>query len=105
MRGSDTVSRQGGDEFIGLLHNIQKVEDVASTAEYLLGLLAEPYWIDNNRYDLTVSIGISLFPDDSDDIATLYHQADAAMYRAKRMAVIVSSFFARKSKILCGPAT
>jgi diguanylate cyclase (GGDEF)-like protein/PAS domain S-box-containing protein len=84
MRGNDTVSRQGGDEFIGLLHNIQQVEDVASTAEYLLGLLSEPYWIENNRYDLTVSIGISLFPDDSHDMATLYHQADAAMYRAKK---------------------
>lgn len=84
MQGSDTVSRQGGDEFIGLLHNIQKVEDVAATAEYLLGLLSEPYWIESNSYDLTVSIGISLFPDDSDNMATLYHQADAAMYRAKQ---------------------
>lgn len=84
MRGNDTVSRQGGDEFIVLLHNIQKVEDVASKAEYLLGLLSEPYWIEGNRFDLTVSIGISLFPDDSDDMATLHHQADAAMYRAKQ---------------------
>ncbi|MFA1030692.1 hypothetical protein ALP10_200150 [Pseudomonas syringae pv. helianthi] len=84
MRGNDTVSRQGGDEFIGLLHNIQKIEDVATAAENFLAFLSEPYWIENNRYDLTVSIGISLFPDDSDNMATLYHQADAAMYRAKQ---------------------
>jgi len=84
IRGNDTVSRQGGDEFIVLLPNIDDVEQVGLFAGRLLQVVSEPYWIDEHRYDLSVSIGISIYPSDSGDVEAMYRHADSAMYRAKQ---------------------
>jgi predicted signal transduction protein with EAL and GGDEF domain len=84
IRSNDTVSRQGGDEFIVLLPNIDNIEQVGLFASRLLRVVSEPYWIAEHRYDLSVSIGISIFPDDSTDMEAMYRHADAAMYRAKQ---------------------
>ncbi|WP_174874055.1 two-component system response regulator [Vogesella oryzae] len=83
-RTVDTISRQGGDEFILLLPEIGALDQVSDIATRMLELVAEPVIIDSERYDLTACLGVSLFPDDSDDAETLYRHADSAMYKAKQ---------------------
>lgn len=84
LRVGDTISRQGGDEFIILLPALTEVAYADLVARKLLGLVAIPFEHAGVRYDLTASIGLSLFPDDSADQDDLYRHADAAMYRAKK---------------------
>lgn len=83
VRATDTVSRQGGDEFVILLAEIEHPADAAQVAEKLLAVFAEPQLIDGNELLVTLSIGISVFPDDDDDIDCLLQNADRAMYQAK----------------------
>lgn len=80
----DTVSRQGGDEFVILMTDIQHFEAISDFAQRLLEIIARPMNISGNRYDLTACIGISVFPDDGADIETLYRQVDSAMHKAKQ---------------------
>ncbi|MGA6108920.1 two-component system response regulator [Pseudomonas solani] len=82
-RAVDTVSRQGGDEFVVLLPDIQGFEAVSDFAERLLTTIALPLTINGARYDLSASIGISVYPDDCDNLESLYRYADSAMYQAK----------------------
>ena len=83
VRHSDTVSRPGGDEFVLLLTHIERAEDAASAAQKILVALALPHVIDGHDLHITVSIGISIYPDDGADVATLMKCADTAMYHAK----------------------
>ncbi len=83
VRQSDTISRQGGDEFVLLLPFIEHPEDAALSAQKILTALAEPYHIDLHDLYVSVSIGISIYPDDGQDAETLIKNADAAMYNAK----------------------
>lgn len=83
VRGSDTVSRQGGDEFVVLLAEVQQSGDVASTARRMLRAVAAPHIIDQHELHVTTSIGVSVFPDDGHDAETLIKNADTAMYQAK----------------------
>jgi diguanylate cyclase (GGDEF)-like protein/PAS domain S-box-containing protein len=83
LRGSDTVSRQGGDEFVVLLADIEQIDDAAFTARRILQSIAAPHSIDNHELHITASIGISVHPDDGLDGATLIQNADTAMYHAK----------------------
>jgi diguanylate cyclase (GGDEF)-like protein/PAS domain S-box-containing protein len=83
VRISDTVSRQGGDEFIVLLSEIEKPEQAALTATRMLEAVAEPHSIDDYDLHVTTSIGVSIFPDDGLDAETLIKNADIAMYQAK----------------------
>ncbi|MCH4564210.1 diguanylate cyclase [Halomonas sp. EGI 63088] len=84
MRDIDTVCRQGGDEFVILLAEIRQPEDATKVAEKLLAVLGRPYRIHGHELLITLSIGISLYPDDADDADTLMHNADTAMYHTKR---------------------
>jgi diguanylate cyclase (GGDEF)-like protein/PAS domain S-box-containing protein len=83
VRAPDTVSRQGGDEFVLLLQDVQRAEDAAITARRILRALREVYSIDGHELYITASIGISVYPDDGLDEATLMRNADTAMYQAK----------------------
>jgi diguanylate cyclase (GGDEF)-like protein/PAS domain S-box-containing protein len=83
VRGSDTVSRQGGDEFVVLLAEVQQSGDVSSTARRMLRAVAAPHIIDQHELHVTTSIGVSVFPDDGHDAETLIKNADTAMYQAK----------------------
>ncbi|MFI4948201.1 MAG: EAL domain-containing protein [Alphaproteobacteria bacterium] len=83
VRGADTVSRQGGDEFVVLLSDIQKLEDVATLATRMLRSVAEAHSIDRHDLHITTSVGISIYPDDGLDAETLIRNADTAMYQAK----------------------
>ena len=68
LRVCDTVSRQGGDEFIILLPDLSSLEHVGVLAGRLLQIASQPYLLDQERFDLSVSIGISIYPDDSEDL-------------------------------------
>jgi diguanylate cyclase (GGDEF)-like protein/PAS domain S-box-containing protein len=83
VRGSDTVSRQGGDEFVVLLSEVEHSEGVAITARRLLQVGAEPHPIDQHDLYVTACIGVSIYPDDGLDVETLIKNADTAMYQAK----------------------
>lgn len=84
VREADTVSRYGGDEFLILLAEVSGSADVEAVAQKLLDTLAAACRVGGRNLTLTASIGISLYPDDGDDIDSLIARADAAMYRAKR---------------------
>jgi len=84
IRHSDTVSRHGGDEFIVLLSEVESAEDAARVSVKLITAMAEPHLIDDHRIEVTSSIGICLFADDSEDAESLLTNADTAMYHAKR---------------------
>ncbi len=83
VRDSDTVSRQGGDEFVLLLPHIEHAEDAALTAQKLLAALVLPHRIDGHTIHIGASIGISIYPDNGPDAETLIKCADSAMYHAK----------------------
>jgi diguanylate cyclase (GGDEF)-like protein len=83
-RGSDAVSRQGGDEFVILMSGDMQVEDALVTAEKVLAALAQPHVISQHELEITASIGISIYPADGQDSDTLVRNADTAMYHAKK---------------------
>jgi diguanylate cyclase (GGDEF)-like protein/PAS domain S-box-containing protein len=83
VRGADTVSRQGGDEFVVLLPDLQQPEDAAVMAGRILRDVAEPHLVDQHELHVTTSIGVSVFPDDGADAEALIKNADTAMYQAK----------------------
>ena len=83
VRSSDTVCRQGGDEFVILLADVEHAEDAALSAQKILAALTVPHRIDQLELHVTVSIGISIYPDDGQDADTLIKSADTAMYHAK----------------------
>jgi diguanylate cyclase (GGDEF)-like protein/PAS domain S-box-containing protein len=85
VRLADTVGRFGGDEFVVILSHLHDIEDASLVAKKILDSLAQPLMLGNQEVFVTVSIGISLFPSDSDEPAALLRNADAAMYRAKDM--------------------
>jgi diguanylate cyclase (GGDEF)-like protein len=78
------VSRQGGDEFVVLLSEVEAAQDAALAAAKLIKAMAEPHLIDGHRLTVTLSIGISLYPDDGANADAVLTNADAAMYHAKR---------------------
>jgi diguanylate cyclase (GGDEF)-like protein len=84
VRHSDTVSRHGGDEFVVLLSEIEAAQDAGRAAEKLLKAMAEPHVIGDHRLNITMSIGISIYPDDGDEAEAVLSNADIAMYHAKR---------------------
>ncbi len=83
VRGSDTVSRQGGDEFVILLSEITYPEDAATSARKILLSLSAPHSIVGQDLHIDGSIGISIYPEDGEDAETLIKSADTAMYHAK----------------------
>jgi diguanylate cyclase (GGDEF)-like protein/PAS domain S-box-containing protein len=83
VRGADTVSRQGGDEFVVLLSELEQSEDAVHTARRMLQVVAEAHSIDQHDLHVTTSIGVSVYPDDGLDAETLIKNADTAMYQAK----------------------
>ncbi|MBD2677756.1 MULTISPECIES: CHASE2 domain-containing protein [Nostoc] len=85
LRASDTVSRLGGDEFTVILRAIPNVQIAAKVAEKILSSITRPIVLDGYAIRVSASIGISVYPYNSQDSETLMKQADAAMYRAKRL--------------------
>ena len=83
VRSSDTVSRQGGDEFVVVLSALSHADDAVIGARKILSTLSAPHLIDGNELNLTVSVGIATYPEDGLDAEALLKSADMAMYHAK----------------------
>ena len=83
VRSSDTVSRQGGDEFVVLISEEEDSEDASTIAKRMLRAVAEAHFIDQHDLHVTCSVGISLYPEDGLNAETLIKNADTAMYQAK----------------------
>ncbi|MBI3353086.1 MAG: EAL domain-containing protein [Nitrospirae bacterium] len=83
-RETDTVTRLGGDEFTIILTNISHATDAARVAEKILNLLSvQAFYIEGHEIFITASIGITLYPQDGEDMETLLKNADTAMYYSK----------------------
>jgi len=83
VRDSDTVARLAGDEFTIILDNVQSVENVEMIAQKTLTAVSQPIDIPQEKVVMTISLGISLFPDHGEDAETLLRKADIAMYQVK----------------------
>jgi diguanylate cyclase (GGDEF)-like protein len=83
VRSADTVSRHGGDEFVLLLTELSEPADAQRVAEKILKCVRSPEHVGNAVVTISGSVGISVYPDDGDELEQLIHRADRAMYRAK----------------------
>jgi len=92
MRKSDTVARMGGDEFIVLAEEIQGTQDLMAMLHRMETAFAPPFEVGSTQLHITLSIGVSRFPDDAEDAETLIRNADLAMYRAKKQGDTYSFF-------------
>ncbi|MGA3010961.1 MAG: EAL domain-containing protein [Terracidiphilus sp.] len=93
VRTPDTVSRQGGDEFVLLLQEVRGPEDVAVTARRVLKAVSQAHSIDQHDLFVTASIGVSIYPEDGLDADALMKNADTAMYQAKEYGRQCYKFF------------
>ncbi|NHC12820.1 diguanylate cyclase [Motilibacter sp. E257] len=82
VRDTDVVGRLGGDEFVVVADDVDEA-DAIGLAERIRAALAEPIVFADNRADVTVSIGIAVYPEQGHDVETLLRHADTAMYKAK----------------------
>ncbi|MFZ6748180.1 putative bifunctional diguanylate cyclase/phosphodiesterase [Undibacterium sp. Ren11W] len=99
VRASDTVSRQGGDEFVILLSESGCEENVVSTANKILSTLTLGHHVGDEKLHVTTSIGISVYPADGEDAETLIKNADTAMYYAKEKGRNNYQFFRNEMNI------
>jgi diguanylate cyclase (GGDEF)-like protein len=93
IRRTDTVSRYGGDEFVVLLSQVGQAEDAVFIARKILNSLGEPLHIDQKHLQTTASVGVATYPGDGQDAETLLHNADIAMYDAKKLGRNNCQFF------------
>lgn len=96
VRGTDTLSRQGGDEFLVLLGEVETPETAAIVARKLMQILGEPFLLDGHPITVTPSIGIAVSPEDGTDLDSLLKHADLAMYDAKQQGRNNYQFFRRE---------
>ncbi len=96
LHETDTLCRQGGDEFLILMGDIREAEAASLTAETILACLGHPFVVDGQDLYMSASIGIAVYPDDGADFDTLFQRADIAMYHAKEMGRNAYRFFAEQ---------
>ncbi|TAJ77229.1 MAG: EAL domain-containing protein [Gallionellaceae bacterium] len=83
LRRSDTIARQGGDEFVALLGDLNSEDEATFVAEKMIDSLLEQFTVNEYKLSVTPSIGVSVYPDDGETSVQLLRNADLAMYRAK----------------------
>lgn len=84
MRGNEIFARVGGDEFSIMLSNLQSSEQAGQVAQRIISVMYKPFEISSTSIHTTLSVGISLYPDNGRSSSTLFKYADIAMYRAKK---------------------
>ncbi|MBS9405712.1 EAL domain-containing protein [Halomonas sp. TRM85114] len=99
VRAEDTVSRQGGDEFIVALTGIKVEQDVALIADKILTAISSPFLLEDIEINLGISIGVACFPRHGEDAGTLLRNADAAMYVAKGLGRNCYQFYAPEMNV------
>lgn len=99
VRTTDTLCRQGGDEFVVLLTEIEHRADAARVAGKLIAAFIDPQVVDGEKLQITLSIGVSVYPDDGYDAETIFQHADTAMYHAKISGRNNYQFFQTNMKI------
>ena len=85
IRASDTIARMGGDEFNFILSDIAHPEDCTVTIRKIMESFRRPFPVAGQDLHMTASIGVSIYPDDSADIGTLFRYADIALYQSKNL--------------------
>ncbi len=99
LRLSDTVARQGGDEFVVLVEDFVDAQYLTAVARKIMNVLAQPFILLNQELYISASIGISVYPEDGVDLFSLLKNADAAMYRAKEHGKNTFYFYAADSNV------
>ena len=99
VRSGDTISRQGGDEFLIVLAGISDETGADAVARNILASLSQPVQVDSHLLHTSFSIGISVYPDDGHDFDTLLKKADTAMYSAKEAGRNTHRFFTEEMNV------
>lgn len=94
IRADDTIARIGGDEFTVILSSFHNHDDISGVAQKIISTVQTPVTIEANTYEMTVSIGISIYPQDSNSIRALMQHADLAMYKVKEQGRNSFQFYA-----------
>ncbi len=105
LRKSDTVARMGGDEFMLLLPEIDEVKDTTMIAQKTLKAIREPFVIGSHKLNVTVSIGIAIYPDNGKTSESLIENADTAMYCVKEKGRDNYEFFHPSTSEITPPPT
>jgi len=100
VRESDTVGRLGGDEFLLIIEKMEHIDELLVIIDKIQKLFMTPFTLLDTEVDITVSIGIALFPDNGEDSQTLIHAADQAMYSVKRRGRNGFEFYSEDFSIL-----
>lgn len=98
-RTTDTVSRQGGDEFLLILTDVAGTDDITAVTDKILDVLNITFDIEGKELSTSTSMGIAVYPDDGRDIETLLKHADTAMYHAKEAGRNTYRFFTEQMNI------
>lgn len=93
LRTSDSISRWGGDEFVMLLEDVNKKEDIDTIVEKIIMELAEPTIVSGHRLHVSSSVGIARYPQDGESCQSLLKHADISMYHAKEQGIGKSCYF------------
>jgi diguanylate cyclase (GGDEF)-like protein len=100
IRGTDSVGRIGGDEFLVLLEDVSQLINVTDLAERIIFTVQQPFLIKGEEIHISTSVGIALSPNDGDTPENLMLHADMAMYHAKRMGRNTFEFFAKELALI-----
>ena len=93
LRKVDIMARLGGDEFTIALSDLRHRDNAAVVAQKIVSTLNNPFDLEGNNVHISASIGITIFPDDNDDLDTVLQNADMAMYQAKKQGKDTFEFF------------
>jgi len=96
FRQYDTVTRLGGDEFVVLIEDISGVENILSIVNKIISSFDRPIVLEDKEFDIKVSVGIAILPDDSNDLPDLLRKADIAMYNAKTKGPNTYEFYTKR---------